>query len=126
MHEAKAISTLMVSGSVPSAFQGDKFSDVSSYWSIVSALKYVTLTRPKISYSINKVCQFMHAPTEIHWQLVKRILRYLRGTLTHELHLHNPTSLNLSGFADADWASDHDDRKSTSGFSILFGGNPIA
>lgn len=126
MTDAKAIATPMISGPLVSTRQGDLFSDVRMYRSVVGALQYATLTRPEISFSVNKVCQFMHSPTILHWQMVKRILRYLKGTMDHGLFLHRPTHLGIHGFADADWASDPDDRKSTSGFCVFFGGNLIS
>jgi hypothetical protein len=48
--------------------------DSVQYWSIVGALQYLTLTRPDLSFSVNKVCQFLHAPTTLHWMSVKGIL----------------------------------------------------
>lgn len=60
-----------------------------------------------------------------HWQAIKRILRYFGGTLDHDLLFCKPANLLLQGFADADWASDLDDRKSTSSFYVYFGGNLI-
>lgn len=56
MVEDKSIATLMVSGSLLSAHHSESFSDVYLYRSIVGAMQYVTLTRPKISYSVNKTC----------------------------------------------------------------------
>ncbi|MCI59098.1 retrovirus-related pol polyprotein, partial [Trifolium medium] len=61
------------------------------YRSIVGALQYATLTHPDIALSVNKVCQFMANPFESHWLAVKRILRYLKGTLNHGL-LINPST----------------------------------
>ena len=96
---------------------------------MVGALQYATLTRPKISFAVNKVCQFMAAPLDSHWTVVKRILRYLKGTLSHGLLLQ-PTSiakpLNIRAFCDADWASDVDDRRSTSGVAIFLSPNLIS
>jgi len=70
----------------------------------------------------------MAAPLDSHWTVVKRILRYLKGTLSHGLLLQ-PTSiakpLNIRAFCDADWASNVDDRRSTSRAAIFLGQNLI-
>jgi hypothetical protein len=52
--------------------------DSTSYRNIVGALQYLTLTRLDMSFSINKVYQYMYAPTTTHWTTVKRILRYVK------------------------------------------------
>jgi hypothetical protein len=54
--------------------------DSSKFRSVVGALQYLTLTRPNLSYSVNKVCQYLHAPTTMHWKAIKRIIRYVKGT----------------------------------------------
>lgn len=102
MFEAKSISTPMVSGSVLSAFGGENFSDAQLYRQIVETLQYATITRPETTYSVNKICQFMHNPSLVHWQTVIRILRYLKGTFSLGLHLKCPANLRLSAYADAD------------------------
>lgn len=70
----------------------------------------------------------MQIPSLTHWQAVKRILRYLNGSLEFGLSLQpaQHTSLSLEGFCDADWASDPDDRRSTSGFCVYLGPNPVS
>lgn len=125
MFDANAINTPMISGSVPYAFGGELFSDARLYRQIVGALQYVTITRPNLSYNVNKVCQFMHSPMLLHWQAIKRILHYLKGSFTSGLYLKVPSSLRISGYTDADWASDPDDRKSTTGFCIFFSDNLV-
>lgn len=103
--------------------------DPFMYRSVVGALQYATITRPDIAYAVNKVCQFMSHPLETHWVAVKRILRYLKGTIHYGLHIspHSPNQLpSLRVFCDADWASDPDDRRSTSGAAIYFGGNLVS
>lgn len=71
---AKPIHSPFVSGSKLSSKFGDPLSDATHYRSIVRALQYLTLTRPDIAFAINQACQFMHAPTTIHGQAIKRIL----------------------------------------------------
>ena len=95
------------------------------YRSIIGALQYVTITRLEIAYSVNKVCQYMQAPLESHWKLVKRILKYLKRTLHHRLHLRKFPTLDLVAFCDVDWAFDPDNRSSTSGFCVYFGSNLV-
>lgn len=70
--------------------------------SLLEALQYVIITRQEIAYSINKVCQFIHSPTLIHWQVVKQILRYLKDLFTSGLLLRQPLELNLCAYANAD------------------------
>ncbi|XP_022154958.1 uncharacterized protein LOC111022102 [Momordica charantia] len=125
--EWNSISTPVVSSSVFSAKGGELFPAPSLYRSIVGSLQYVTVTRPQpeIAYVVNRVCQFMHQLSLLHWQAVKRILRYLKGALHHGLLLSKPSHLNIHGFADDDWASNLDDRKSTSSYCIYFGGNLV-
>lgn len=68
----------------------EKGSDSTSYRSIVGALQYLTLTRPDIFFGVNKVCQFLHAPTTIHWTTAKRILRHVKNTVSLGLTFTNP------------------------------------
>ena len=96
------------------------------YRSIVGALQYLTLTRPDISYAVNKVCQYLHSPAEEHWTAVKRILRYLKHTTDIGLKISKSTSTLLRVFSDADWAGSTDDRRSTNGFVLFFGSNLVS
>ena len=103
MAEAHSISSPMVSSCKLSKHGADIFQDPTLYRSVVGALQYATLTKPKISF--NKVCQFMAKPLESHWAVVKRILRYLKGTLSHGLLLQ-PASITkplaFYAFCDAE------------------------
>uniref|UniRef100_A0A2N9IQ78 Reverse transcriptase Ty1/copia-type domain-containing protein n=1 Tax=Fagus sylvatica TaxID=28930 RepID=A0A2N9IQ78_FAGSY len=67
LHEAKPVSSPMASSTVLNQYTGSSLSDLSSYCNVVGSLQYLSLTRPDISFAVNKVCQFMANPTEDHW-----------------------------------------------------------
>ena len=99
-------------------------SDPSSYRSLVSALQYLTFTRPNLSFAVQQACQYMCSPTLNHLQATKRILRYIRGTLHFGIAI-TPGFPSLSAYYDADWAGDPVDRRSISGIVVFFGNCPI-
>jgi hypothetical protein len=68
----------------------------------------------------------MHDPRDFHLQLIKHILRYVRGTSHYGLHLHKRPSTDLVAYSDADWAGCPDTRKSTSGFGVYLGDNLVS
>ncbi|GJT83991.1 ribonuclease H-like domain-containing protein [Tanacetum coccineum] len=84
---------------------GAPISDSTLYRSLAGALQYLTFTRPDISYAVQQVCLFMHDPREPHLSALKRILRYVRGTLSYGLQLYSSTTSSLVAYSDADWAA---------------------
>ncbi|GJR93545.1 ribonuclease H-like domain-containing protein [Tanacetum coccineum] len=105
---------------------GDHVSDPTLYRSLAGALQYLTFTRPDISYAVQQVCLFMHDPREPHFAALKRILRYVRGTLTHGLQLYASTTSSLVAYSDADWAGCPTTRRSTSGYCVFLGNNLLS
>ncbi|GJV61904.1 retrovirus-related pol polyprotein from transposon TNT 1-94 [Tanacetum coccineum] len=105
---------------------GPSFSDPTLYRSLVGALQYLTITRPDLSYAVNQASQFLHAPTTAHFRSVKRILRYVKGTLAFGLTFRRPHSISILGYSDADWARCIETRRSTYGYSIFRGGNLVS
>ena len=101
------------------------FADITHFRSLIGALQYLTITRPDIQFAVNRVAQRMHQSREHDYHCLKRILRYIFGTLGRGL-LIQPGDLELRGFSDSDWANDKNDRKSTSGFLIFLGPNLIS
>jgi histone deacetylase 1/2 len=100
--------------------------DSSRYRSVVGSLQYLTHTRPDISFVVNKVCQFLSQPTEVHWEVVKRILHYVKETIDTGLHFRTSSLLDVSIFTDADWAGCVDDRRSTGGYAVFVGPNLVS
>ncbi|XP_070682536.1 secreted RxLR effector protein 161-like [Malus domestica] len=104
---------------------GEPFNNHSLYRSIVRALQYLVFTRPDIAFSVHQVCQFMQFPMASHYLAMKRILRYLKGTMAHGIQ-YTKGSLTFRSFSDADWVGDPNDRHSTTGFVVFLGNNPIS
>jgi hypothetical protein len=83
------------------------------------------LMRPDLAFSVNKVCQYLHAPTTLHLVAVKQILRFVNRTIDLGLQIVKSPSMMVSGYLDADWAACLDDRRSTWGFAVFLGSNLI-
>ncbi|KAJ0467966.1 putative RNA-directed DNA polymerase [Helianthus annuus] len=134
MSLAKPVPSPMTTSSNLSLSDSPPHDNPVQYRQMVGALQYVTLSRLDLAFAVNKVCQFMQAPTTNHWSAVKRILRYLQGTINHGLLLrhdsgsllHAYTDAQLTAFSDADWAGCPDDRRSTGGFAIYLGRNLVS
>jgi hypothetical protein len=90
-----------------------RLSSVHQYRQVAGALQYLTLTRSDIFFNVNKLVQFMHCATDVHWQAYKRLLRYLRRTSTCGLLLSAESNHQLHYYSDSDWAGYPDDRCST-------------
>ncbi|GJV28694.1 ribonuclease H-like domain-containing protein [Tanacetum coccineum] len=105
---------------------GDPVSDPTLYRSLAGALQYLTFTRPDISYAVQQVCLYMHDPRAPHFTALKRILRYVRGTLTFGLQIHASTTAQLTAYTDADWAGCPVTRRSTSGYCVFLGDNLLS
>lgn len=128
MNKCKLVRTPLPSTQKLSITDGQKLGaeDATRYRSLVGALQYLTLTRPDISFAVNKVCQFLHAPSITHISAVKRILRYIQGTSNLGLRIWRSKTMIVSAFSDADWAGCIDDRLSTGGFAVFLGDNMIS
>jgi hypothetical protein len=107
------------------ATDGEPLEDPTRYRHIVGSLVYLSVTRPDISYSVHILSQFVSAPTQIHYSHLLRVLRYLRGTISHRLFFPRSSSLQLQAYCDATWASDHSNRRSLSAYCVFLGGSLI-
>ncbi|KAM0029928.1 putative RNA-directed DNA polymerase [Helianthus debilis subsp. tardiflorus] len=105
--------------------EGAELADKERYQRLVGKLIYLSHTRPDIAYAVGVVSQFMHQPQVAHMDAVWRIIRYLKGTAGHGVLFQPNKHLRIQAYTDADWAGDKGDRKSTSGYFTLVGGNLV-
>ena len=110
----------------PDYDESELFQDPTYFRSVAGKLQYLTITRPDIQYAVNFVCQRMHAPTNADFGFLKRILRYIKGTVNLGLHIRKDSALKLSAYCDSDWAGCKETRRSTTGFCTLLGPNLIS
>jgi hypothetical protein len=93
------------------------------YLSAIGALTYLAnCTRPDIAFSVNLLARFSSAPTKRHWNGIKHILRYLKGTIDMGLFYSKEKGSTIVGYADAGYLSDPHKAKSQTGYVFTRGG----
>jgi len=100
--------------------------DNTLYMQMVGSLICLTSTRPDIMFVVNLHSRYLAHPTEIHIQAVKRVLRYIKGTLTYGIFYKQCGNEELFAYTDSDYTGDLEDRKSTSGFLFLLSAGAIS
>lgn len=97
----------------------------SEYAQIIGSLLHlINFTWPDIAYAVCRLSRYTHCPGSGHWEALVRVLRYLRGTMNFGI-LYSGFSAVLEGYSDANWVSDSDETKSTSGYVFTLGGGAI-
>lgn len=97
------------------------------YQEAVGSILYLAqCTRPDIAFAVNNVSRFNNNPGSAHWVAVKRILRYLKGTINQKLVFTHSSDSGIQGFCDADFASDVDKRRSCTGYVFVLQGGAIS
>lgn len=116
MDECKPMKSPIVPGSKINKDVDGVGVDETYFKQIVGSLMYLTSTRPDIMFGVSLISRYMSKPTELHMQVAKRILRYLKGTINYGIFYKKGGEEKLLGFTDSDYAGDEDDSKSTSGY----------
>ncbi|KAK5771120.1 hypothetical protein PVK06_047295 [Gossypium arboreum] len=113
MENYKPTSTLIAIGMKLSSQRDYEQVSESAYRSLVGCLLYLTTTRPDIMFAVSMLSRFMHYCNKQHFQAAKRVLRYIKGILSHGIQFGKTENLKLIGYTDSDWAGSKDDMKST-------------
>lgn len=102
MQNAKPVSMPLATHPKLTLQSGTPLANPTDFRQVVGSLQYLAFTRPDIAYAVNKLSQFMHQPTEDHWQAAKRVLRYLAGTSKHGIWIRRDSPPTLHAYSDAD------------------------
>lgn len=96
------------------------------YREAVGSFMYLSIaTRPDITFAVNQASRYLEKPTTTHWRAVKRILKYLKGTINHGLRFKCDQKKQLLAYSDADYAGDLETRRSTTGYVLSFAGGTV-
>uniref|UniRef100_A0A2N9GDP6 CCHC-type domain-containing protein n=1 Tax=Fagus sylvatica TaxID=28930 RepID=A0A2N9GDP6_FAGSY len=116
---SKPMATPMEQNLKISQSTGEILVDPSPYRRLVGRLLYLTVTRPDISYSVQRLSQFMSKPTDIYLTAAYRVLRYIKGTSGQGLFFPSHLDLQLKAFSDSDWAGCPDTRRSITEYRAM-------
>nr|XP_027186530.1 uncharacterized protein LOC101502542 [Cicer arietinum] len=126
MIDCKPIDTLMDPNVNLLPDEGKAFPDPGRYRRLVEKLNYLTMTRPDVSYVVVVVIQFLNSHCDSHWNVVFRILRYIKGAPGKGLVYTDIGNLDIVAYTIAYWVGSSSDRRSTFGYCVLIGCNLIS
>ena len=106
--------------------EGELLHDAGMHRRLIGRLLFLTITRPDITYSVHGLSQFMSKLRQPHLKAAYRIIQYIKGTVGQGLFFPPNTSLHIKAFADANWATCPDSRRSITSFCIFLGDSLIS
>ncbi|KAF7841954.1 Retrovirus-related Pol polyprotein from transposon RE1 [Senna tora] len=122
---SKPISSPIEPNTKMCAHEGKDSEDAMMYRQLVVSLIYLTQTRPDLSFAVGLMSRYMQSPKKHHLEAVRRILRYVKSTIDYVLLYKKGGDCKLVGYCDADYAGDHDTRRSTTGYVFKLGDGAI-
>lgn len=125
MENVNAVKSPIVPGCRLSKEASGEGVNPTSYKQMVGSLMYLTAIRPDIMFSVCLIIRYMDNTTMMHFQAVKKVLRYLKGTVDFGILYSRQGKKELTAFTDSYYAGDLDDRKSVSGYVFMLGTSAI-
>ena len=128
MDNSKPVSTpIDPSTKLTKATEDEQSVDQHLYQSAIGSLLYLSGgTRADITFSVSNLAKFSAKPSKHHWAAIKRVMRYLKGTINFGILYTKQESKDFVAYSDADWAGDLDDHKSTSGYLFQISGGAVS
>ncbi|XP_019238697.1 PREDICTED: uncharacterized protein LOC109218767 [Nicotiana attenuata] len=108
------------------ATHDEVLTDISQYQRLLGKLLYLTVTRPDIAYSVQKLSQFMQKPKRSHLEAAQRMVRYVKNQQGQGILLSIKQRNIITAYCDADWAACPITWKSVTGFFIKYGDSMIS
>ncbi|XP_013673820.1 secreted RxLR effector protein 161-like [Brassica napus] len=105
---------------------GESLENPKVYRKLMGRLMYLAITRPDIAYALTKLRQYSSKPRDAHLAAVHKLLRYLKGTIGQGVFYEANGQLTLRGYADADWGSCRDTRKSITCYAMFIGDSLVS
>ncbi|KAL5564171.1 hypothetical protein UlMin_027335 [Ulmus minor] len=105
---------------------GDDLEDATVYRRLVGKLLYLALTRPDISYSVNRLSQFLVQPKTSHMHAAKRVLQYLKGSPGQGIFYPVNSEIQIKCFTDSNWGKCTDSRRSVTSFCVFIGDSLVS
>ncbi|GJX40266.1 retrovirus-related pol polyprotein from transposon TNT 1-94 [Tanacetum coccineum] len=121
IHKSDPVDTPMVEGTKLDEDLSGTLVDQTKYHSMIGSLVYLTANRPDLIFAVCMCARYQSRPTKKHLEAVKRVFRYLQGTINMGLWYPKDTAMALTAYADADHAGCQDTRRSTSGSAQFLG-----
>ena len=128
MENSKSVSTpIDPSTKLTKTTDDEQSVDQQLYQSAIGSFLYLSGgTRPDITFSVNNLAKFSAKPSKQHWTAIKRVMRYLKGTINFGILYTKQESKDFVAYSDAVWAGDLDDHKSTSGYLFKINGGAMS
>jgi hypothetical protein len=121
LEESKPMKTPMSTETKLTKDEEGESVDNTKYRGMIGSLLYLTASRPDTMFSVCLCARFQEDPKTSHLEMVKRIFRYVKGTIHLGLYYPKGTSVETIVYADSDHAGDYVDRKSTSSVCTFMG-----
>lgn len=126
MSTCNGVNNPIVPGVKLSKKGGGAVLDTTLYKQMIGSLMYLTVTRPDLTFVVCLASRYMENPTEAHFQVLKRVLRYVKGTTELGIMYKRGGNKGFHAYTDSDYAGDLDDRKSTSGYVFMLAGGAVS
>jgi len=126
MAGCNAVCNPIVPGFKPVTDSANMTINSTQYMQMIGSLMYLTSTKPDIMFVVSLLSRYLAYPTELHLQAIKRVLRYIKGTLSYGIFYKQSGNAELLAYTDSDYAGDLEDRKSTSGFLFVLSSGAVS